>query len=437
MKYKMLSSLIVVCILCSGVILYILEKERAEGDPKTVEHDEDVVELTFWRNSGNENFNQAYITLVDEFEATHPHIKINMEANYWGSDYELRLRTEIVADNPPDIMTIDSPNLGLYAKAGSLLSLDARMREEGDIDDILDSTLEGLAYDEEIYLAPIIESSIGLYYNIHLFEEAGIPLPSPVEPMSWNEVLDIAKKINNPSEDIYGIDPAQGFNTGEGPAYFKTPILWQFGGDVLSPDNQTAEGYLNSEESLKALQFYQDLYVEHEVATLQLPPRALETNKLAMTILGSWDLEALQSVEDLTLGKDFGVAPLPVESVRVVPSGGWAVGISSKTKYPDEAWQFVKFLTSYEGSKTFVEMTGDIPARYSVAEAIPELNEYPKNIFVEQVQQYSRIRPITPVYSLVSLAIKELFEDVGIKGEDVEEAADEAVIKINQALEKD
>lgn len=82
-------------------------------------------------------------------------------------------------------------------------------------------------------------------------------------------------------------------------------------------------------------------------------------------------------------------------------------------------------------------MTGDIPARYSVAEAIPELNEYPKNIFVEQVQQYSRIRPITPVYSLVSLAIKELFEDVGIKGEDVEEVADEAVIKINQALEKD
>ena len=442
MKRKIVLSVIVIAtlfIFCYTSVTFLFSEETKEVDQELLTDDRDIVELTFWRNVGNDSFNFAYEQIIADFEASHPHIKINMVAQYWGHEYELRLRTEIAAGSPPDIMTIDSPNLGLYANTGSLLSLDTYMREEGNIEDILEATLEGLVYEDEIYLSPIIESSIGLFYNVHLFEEAGIPLPSgkPNEPMSWEEVLEIAQKINDPEDGIYGIDPAQGFSTGEGPAYFKIPILWQFGGEVLSPDGETAEGYLNSEESLGALQFYQDLYFEHEVATMQLPPLALETDKLAMTILGSWELTYLEKIMGLTLGEDFGVAPLPVGTDRVVPSGGWAVGISSRTNYPEEAWEFVKYLTGYEGTKKFVEITGEIPARYSVAEDIPDLNEYPKNIFIQQVQEHSRIRPVTPAYSVISLSIKELFEDVGIKGRNVREAADDAVDKINRALEED
>jgi ABC-type glycerol-3-phosphate transport system substrate-binding protein len=421
-----------------GLSVSIISDEASGDSEENPEQPGKVVELTFWRNLGNDAFNEAYEQLVADFEAAHPNIKINMQAQYWGMEYELRLRTELAAGNNPDIMTIDSPNLGLYANADSLLSLDDYMKREGNIEDILEPTIAGIKYNGEIYLSPIIESSIALYYNIHLFKEAGIPLPSkdPNEPLTWDEILEIAIKIDDPEKGIYGIDPAQGFCDGEGPAYFKMPILWQFGGSVLSPDGKTADGYLNSEESLEALQFYQDLYFKHGVATMQLPPAALETDKLGMTVLGSWDLSALESVPDFTLGEDYGVAPLPRGKNQVAPSGGWAVGISSKTKYPDEAWEFVKYLTSYEGSKKFVEITGEIPARYSVAADLPELNEYPKNIFVQQGQKFSKNRPVTPAYSVVSDSIKVLFEDVGIKGRNVKEAADEAVEKIDAAIEK-
>mgnify|MGYP005754127133 FL=1 len=411
------------------------------SDVETKEEEQLVkqVELTFWRNLGNDQFNRAYEQLVADFEAEHPNIKVNMQALYWGQEYELWLRTEIAVGNTPDIMTIDSPNLGLYAKAGTLLSIDEYMKEEGKIEDILEPTIAGLTYEGEIYLAPIIESSIALYYNKHLFRKAGIPFPSsdPDNPLTWDEVLEIAKLINNPEEGIIGIDPAQGFGHGEGPAYFKMPILWQFGGDVLSPDGRTADGYLNSDASLNALQFYQDLYLKHRVATMDIPPLAFETNKLGMTVLGSWDLLDLENANNFTLGEDFGVAPLPRDEFQVAPSGGWAVGISANTKHPEEAWQFVKYLSSYEGSKKFVEITGEIPARYSVANDLPELNEYPKNIFIQQGQLYSKNRPVTPAYSVVSDAIKVLFEDVGIKGRDVKEAADDAVWKINSAIQED
>jgi fructooligosaccharide transport system substrate-binding protein len=394
------------------------------------------VELTFLRNLANPAFNQAYEEMVAAFEATHPTIKINMQSMHWGSEYELRLRTELAAGNHPDIMAIDSPNLALYANSGSLLSIDSYMKEEGNIEDIPEGVLKGLTYKDEIYLAPIVESSIALFYNMNLFKEAGIPFPSgdPNHPMTWDEVLENAKIINNPAKGVIGIDPAQGFNVGEGPAYFKMPILWQFGADVISPDGSTAQGYINSKEALEALQFYQDLYFKHGVAAFEMPPTPFETDKLGMTILGSWAISELQQTPGFVLGEDFGVAPLPKGKHQVVPNGGWALGISSKTKHQEEAWEFVKFATGYEGSKMFVEISGDLPARYSVAKDFPELNEYPKNIFVQQDQNYSKNRPVTPAYPVISEAIKELFEDVGLEGKNVEEAANKAVEKINIGL---
>lgn len=394
------------------------------------------VELTFLRNLANPAFNQAYEEVVAAFEAAHPNIKINMQSMHWGSEYELRLRTELAAGNDPDIMTIDSPNLALYANSGSLLSIDSYMREEGNIEDIPEGILKGLTYKDEIYLAPIVESSIALFYNMNIFREAGIPFPSgnPNHPMTWDEVLEIAIKINNPEKGVIGIDPAQGFGVGEGPAYFKMPILWQFGADVISPDGSTAEGYLNSKEALEALQFYQDLYRKHGVAAVDMHPAPFETDKLGMTVLGSWDISELQQTPGFVLGEDYGVAPLPKGQYQVVPNGGWALGISSKTKHPEEAWEFVKFATGYEGSKLFVEISGDLPARYSVAKDFPELNEYPKNIFVQQDQNYSKSRPVTPAYPVISEAVKDLFEEVGKEGKDVGIAANEATEKINNGL---
>ncbi|MEH6992862.1 sugar ABC transporter substrate-binding protein [Neobacillus drentensis] len=394
------------------------------------------VELTFLRNLANPAFNQAYEEMVSAFEATHPNIKINMQSMHWGSEYELRLRTELAAGNHPDIMAIDSPNLALYANSGSLLSIDSYMKEEGNTEDIPEGVLKGLTYKDEIYLAPIVESSIALFYNMNIFRKAGIPFPSgnPNNPLTWEEVLEIAKKVNNPAKGVIGIDPAQGFNVGEGPAYFKMPILWQFGADVISPDGSTAQGYLNSPEALEALQFYQDLYSKHGVAAVEMPPAPFETDKLGMTVLGSWAISELQQTPGFVLGEDFGVAPMPKGENQVVPNGGWALGISSKTKHPEEAWEFVKFATGYEGSKLFVEISGDLPARYSVAKDFPELNEYPKNIFVQQDQNYSKNRPVTPAYPVISEAIKDLFEEVGLEGKNVEEAANKAVVKINNGL---
>ncbi|SHT25108.1 extracellular solute-binding protein family 1 [Mycobacteroides abscessus subsp. abscessus] len=418
------------------IVLFLLQpdgKEEKEAQPKA----EQKILLTFWRNRGNDAENKAYEELVSSFEKANPDINIQMKTIPY-SDYEVRLRTEIATGTPPDIMAIDSPTLALYANAGSLLSIDTYMKSEGNIEDFPTSTLRGLSYNDQIYLAPIAESSIALFYNKHVLKEAGVsfPSPNPDEPLTWDEVIEIAKKVTNPEKGIMGIDPGQGFGEGEAPAYFKMPFLWQFGADVLSPDATTASGYLDSEKAIEALQLYQDFYHEQGVASVEMGTDDFIKGKLAMTVLGSWTLKDFERNADFTLGEDFGVAPLPKGTYQVSPNGGWALGISSQSKYPNEAWKFIKYVTGYEGMKKYVTITSDLPARYSVVKDIPELNQYPLNIFIEQTVSHSQNRPVTPAYPVVSNAIRVLFEDIGIGGKDVHTSAKEAVKKINAGIQE-
>jgi fructooligosaccharide transport system substrate-binding protein len=395
------------------------------------------IQLSFWRNSGTQAENKAYEQIIEAFQQKNPHIKVNMTLIPFG-DYEIRLRTELAAGNPPDIMAIDSPNLATYANANAIRSIDEQMKSEGNMEDIPMTIVNGMKYNGEIYLAPIVDSSIAMFYNKKLFKAKGIPFPpeNPNDPWTWEQVLEAAKKLNDPQKGIYGMDPAQGFSVGEAPAYFKMPIIWQFGGEILSPDGSTANGYLNSPHTIEALQFYQDLYQTHKVAAFELPTNPFSTGKVAISMEGSWVLEnIINNFPKFKLGEDFGIAPLPKGERQAAPNGGWALGISTKTKLAEEAWEFVKFASSYEGIKMYVEHTGDIPARYSVVGGFPEFNQYPQNIFLIQSQKYSKNRPVTPIYPTVSETVRELFLEVGISNANVKEAAERAVKKIDQEIQ--
>ncbi|WP_169082670.1 ABC transporter substrate-binding protein [Paenibacillus sp. PL91] len=405
-----------------------------DGQQEKVEIEKPVT-LTFWRNSGNKAENSAYDQLIASFMEKHPAIKIEMMPFPY-SDYDTKLRTSVAAGNPPDIMAIDAPNLASYAEAGALLPLTESFNRNGHMEDIPQTTIDGYTYRQNIYLAPVTESSIAMFYNKKMFEAAGIPLPSrnPDEAWTWDQVLEAAKKINDPAHGIYGIDPAQGFQNAGATAYFKYPIIWQFGGEVMNPQGTSAKGYLDSPETKRALTFYTDLFTKYKVASFEYPVDAFPNRKLGITIDGTWTLSHIaENFPDFRLGKDFDVAPLPKGKKQAVANGSWGLGISTKSKHPDEAWLFVNWMTSYEGLKMYTSITHDIPARYSVAKEFTELNEYPKNIFVIQNQKYGRPRPITPVFPQVSEAVKNLFEEVALEKRDLDEAIQSAISTIDKA----
>ncbi|WP_309119827.1 sugar ABC transporter substrate-binding protein [Paenibacillus sp.] len=402
-----------------------------EGDRAPAERDA----LTFWRNSGNNAENAAYEQLVARFMEKHPNIAIEMTP-YPYSDYDTKLRTAIASGEPPDIMSIDAPNMASYVEAGALLPLTGYFRNDGALDDIPASTMAAYTYKDEIYMAPMTESSIALFYNKRLFDAKGIPYPSgdPESPATWTEVLEAARALTDREKGVYGIDPAQGFQNAGATAYFKYPIVWQFGGEIMSPDGTTMRGYLDSPGTLRAIRFYADLYNKEMVSAFEYPADPFANGHLAMTVEGSWSLSHYAAnFPDFKLGVDYDVAPLPMEAKQAVANGSWAIAISSATDRADAAWTFVNFLTGYESQKTYVTITKDIPARYSVAKEIEELNEYPMNIFVVQNQRYGRTRPITPIFPQMAEAVNSVFEDVTIGGREIEDAVNEAIRRVDEA----
>lgn len=407
----------------------------SEGTNASPAAKEQKVKLTFWRNSGNDAENSAYDKLVASFMQKYPNIQVEMSPIPY-SDYDTKLRTSIASGNPPDIMALDAPTMASYANAGALKALTSYYKADGNIDDIPKATLATYTYENEVYLAPLVESSIALFYNKKYFQEKGIPLPSknPEEPWTWDQVLDAAKKVTDPGKGIFGIDPGQGFVNAGATAYFKYPIIWQFGGEVMSPDGKTSKGFLDSPETKKALEFYTDLYNKHKVSAIEYPPDPFPNGKLGMTVDGSWSLSYLaDKFPNFKLGEDFDIAPLPKGSKQAVANGSWALGISSKSKYPDEAWKFINWVTSAEGQKTYCSITKDIPSRYSAAKEFPELNQYPKNIFVVQNQKFGRARPITPVFPQMSEAVNKLFEEITIGKRNIDTSVADAVQKIDKA----
>ena len=408
------------------------EPQNGGNAPKT-----ETVTLKFWRPNGNDAENAAINKLIENFEAKNTGIKVDLE-NVPFDNYETKVRTALAGKTAGDIIAIDSPTMSSYANAGALYDMTPLFEADGNLTDIPDGIVQSMKYDGKIYIAPLSEANIALFYNKKMFEAKGIPLPSKNvdEAWTWDQVMDAAKKLTDPAKGIYGIDPAQGFGGGEGPAYFKTPILWQFGADVLSPDGSTAKGYLDSKEAINALSFYQTLYQKDKVSPLELPPDPFPTGKVAMFVDGIWDLTHFtKDFPNFKLGEDWDVAPLPKVKQQAMANGSWTFGITADTKYPKEAWELINYMTGTEGAKIYADMTGGLPVRTSVIDQTPSMKEYPYSIFVGQLQKYSRPRPITPAYPAVSTAIRELFEDVGQGNRDVNAAAADAVKKIDDAIQ--
>ncbi|REE90636.1 carbohydrate ABC transporter substrate-binding protein (CUT1 family) [Paenibacillus taihuensis] len=394
------------------------------------------VELSFWRHDFAPEADSLKKRIAS-FEEKYPNIKVKMEL-IPNDQYETKIRTSLAGGNPPDIMALDGPTLASYAHQGALLPLDDYMNKDGNKDDIAKPVLESLTYNGKIYAAPNNDASLAMFYNKKMFKAKGIALPSknPDEAWTWEQVLDAAKKLNDPAKGVYGWNPTPwGFAGHEGAPFSEMTFLWQAGGDVLSPDAKTAKGFLDSDANKNALKFWRSLYNSEKVAPKELPQDAFANGKVAIHVDGPWAFGSLAAnFPNFKLGEDYDVAPLWKEAKQVTPNGSWNMAITAKSKHPEEAWLFLNWVTGVEGAKEWYKDTKNLPARLSTAEAFAELKEYPMNIFVQQSANFAHPRPVTPAYPAVSEAVRLLFEDVGLGDANIDDALAKAVDKIDNAI---
>lgn len=172
------------CVGCGQV------KERVNEDGESV--------ITVWSPTDEPAIEEWWTEKIDAFNQAHKgRIHLQREAIVRADSYayEDKINAAITSNDLPDILFVDGPTVSVYAANEITLPLDD-LFTEAEWDDFLDSSKQQNTYDGKIYAVGATESSVALFYNADMLEEAGIRIPqSKEEAWTWTEFYEAAKKL--------------------------------------------------------------------------------------------------------------------------------------------------------------------------------------------------------------------------------------------------
>ncbi|NWG14997.1 MAG: sugar ABC transporter substrate-binding protein [Chloroflexi bacterium] len=316
-----------------------------------------------WWTVASEEFDEAVQrALVDQFNAEHTDIQVNM--TLLPSDgYDERMQTTLGAgQGAPDVALFWNTNW--YPQA---LDLTALIEADPDIDP--EMYLPGfwntrVVFNDQIIGLPLGVGANFVMYNKDMFDAAGVAYPEP----DWTPEDYIAKvaELANPDARIWGGDRPRG-------PY--RAIWYNMGARLYSDDSTTTEGYLNSAESVAAYQWLWDLVATNGTPTpadLEVlgtegtgPVDLFLADRLAMATLNQGHMQ-----NAIAANKRFGIVPEPQVPGNTRHVNAWSLTVSvwKGTEHPEEAYEWLSYWAGPVGQQFLMENGNLIPSIPSVLE---------------------------------------------------------------------
>lgn len=286
--------------------------------------------------------------IIQAFQAEYPHITIEVIAAPF-DNYFTMLQADFVAGEPPDVLELNYENFVAYAANDVLL----------DVSEYLDPTtpyypgaLSAFQYQGMQMALPETFSTVVLYYNKDLFDQAGAAYPTP--DWTWDDALAAAQQIRALDSDIWGIyAPIQFWE------FYKRAA--QNGCSFFNED--MTESTINAPECVEALDVMMGL-IESDVMPDPAEQAGIsdiemfQNGSVGMVVLGIWMFPAYA---DLPFEWDIELEPGISQKAYHFFSNG--VAIAKDTEHPEEAALWAQFLTASETAATVrVESDWELPA---------------------------------------------------------------------------
>jgi multiple sugar transport system substrate-binding protein len=328
----------------------------------------------------------GYAQIVKDFNASHKDIKVQMTVQSWDTITQ-KLPSAWLTGSGPDIAAPSSdPNaIADYVKTNSVLPITNTGSGSTQINTtkLAPGTVKEFTYNGKLYAVPANFATLSLYYNKKLFQEAGITSA----PTTIAEMATDAKKLT--ANGHYGISLADN-NTIQ-----MWPVLqWLEGGDIVNSKNcsvvQTSAGQ-------KSLTTWANLVAQDKVSPVgQTGAEAdslFSAGKAAMEINGPWAASGYKSA-----GIDLGIAKIPVgvDGKSVTLGSTAPLAISAKTKYPEQAQEFLAYWTSKSVQEKFSLTTGFPPLRTDMTGDSKLTSDPTVSIFNSQVPDSRLYLPHVP-----------------------------------------
>jgi ABC-type glycerol-3-phosphate transport system substrate-binding protein len=387
--------------------------------------------------------NRTNAQLIEEFQELNPDVEIVYD-NAPHANFEQKILTAYAGGAGPDVFWAGDWMVPQFIENNIIAPVDYTQYGVNSMDEFKElfnpGSLDPFIVDDQVYTGGVSEyNTFSLIYNVDHFEEAGLPLPSEDEPMTWEQFAEYAEQLAQ--RDDSGNLNRVAFTTPYGVPIWTVlilePMLHQLGGQLINPE--TGKPDFTSPEMIKVMQYWQDLRQTQNAIDPALDLDLLTdfSNGNASTIIaGPW---ALPNIDENNPDLNYAIAPLPVweNGDRVTTLYAWAWFVNPESENQELAWQFVEFLTSK--GDLWWDSTGYVQARQGQAANGEDLNDYrlssePRLADFLPDYEYGKYEFRSSAYFELSDIWTRAFTRI-LEGEDVESVLQEAQVAADFATE--
>ncbi|MBA2520494.1 MAG: sugar ABC transporter substrate-binding protein [Chloroflexia bacterium] len=339
---------------------------------------------------------------IAAFQEANPNITVSAQVTPW-ADYWTKLQTGVAGGESWDVFWLNTANLPVFASQDGLVNLQPLVDDGSiEVDAFPASLIEAYSYEGSLYAASRDVDTIGLYYNSELFDTAGIDYPN--DEWTWEDLRSAAEALT-----IGSGDSAEQWGFAVTTSFYESLTGFILQNEGRYWNDELTESQLAEPAAAEAIN-YLSSFIDDGLSPstdVQLTNNPFETlfpaGRVAMITGGSWRPKPLYEANPA-----INVALLPIGKIRAAPTHGLGHAVWSGSQHPEEASQFVVFLTSAEGEQILADSGATLPSREGMAETwLSTVPEVDLEVFIETVTEYAVAIPNGPDGSEWSSAIVE------------------------------
>ena len=292
---------------------------------------------SYW-NTPNGNCYQILDDAIAMFEQSHPGVKVEYVSGIPAGAYSEWLTEQILKGTEPDLYFVLPEDFDLLVSSGALAQLDERIAADPEFDTALyyEACLHSGQFKGNQYALPHESVPTIMFVNKTLLETNGIEMPD--NDWTWDDFYNICAQITDVDSRQYGTY-----------GYSWLDAMHSNGASLFSEDGRSC--YLAEENVLQAVQFAKqlgDLNGGYNVSA-----RDFDEGRVAFQPLLYSEYRAYQPYPWRV--KKYSAFQWDCVSMPAGPSGSniselhtMMLGISSRTRHGDLAWEFCKLLSINE-----------------------------------------------------------------------------------------
>lgn len=383
---------------------------------------QEPVTITFWHTYNETSSENAALTevLIPLFEEEHPDIHVE-SVPYPYDGFRQALLTSAAGGEGPDLVRLDIIWSPEFAAQGILTNLS---QELPDFDELAANVFPGPLstniYEGEYYGLPLDTNTRILVYNPALLDTA---------PVTIDDFTALCETLP---------EGTTLFSDGGTYGWALLPWIWSFGGDITDEAMTTATGYVNSEETVAAVQYIADR-VQDGCFSDGFIGSGLDAwggffgGTIVTMLEGPW---FYPTQEEQYPDFEVAAALMPAgEGGPVSVVGGENIVLMAGSEHPEEAMEFLRF-TQSETYQLEMSKVGQLTVLSSLIDD-EYFTEHPYyGTFLEQLQTAGARTP-HPAYNDIETVLADAAQLV-LRGEmSAQEAMDLAAEEIDALLAGD